>query len=62
MTAYKVSVFIAGRVVKDSLIIKLAVVGLITDDDESPYRQEIQNLSAWMKVNNFILNVKKIYK
>lgn len=46
MTAYKVSVFIAGRVVKDSLIIKLAVVGLITDDDESPYRQEIQNLSA----------------
>ncbi|XP_058241457.1 uncharacterized protein LOC131358028 isoform X2 [Hemibagrus wyckioides] len=44
-------------------IIKFAddttVVGLISKNDESAYREEVQHLTAWCKVNNLSLNVDK---
>lgn len=44
-------------------IIKFAddttVVGLISDNDESAYRDEIQHLTAWCANNNLVLNSKK---
>ncbi|KAK1806963.1 hypothetical protein P4O66_005446, partial [Electrophorus voltai] len=35
------------------------VVGLINKDDESAYREEVQELVIWYKVNNLYLNVDK---
>ncbi|KAK3509707.1 hypothetical protein QTP70_008446 [Hemibagrus guttatus] len=44
-------------------IIKFAddttVVGLISKNDESAYREEVQRLTAWCKDNNLSLNVEK---
>ncbi|KAK3574170.1 hypothetical protein QTP86_003834 [Hemibagrus guttatus] len=44
-------------------IIKFAdyttVVGLISKNDESAYREEVQSLTAWCKANNLSLNVEK---
>ncbi|KAK3530997.1 hypothetical protein QTP70_007853 [Hemibagrus guttatus] len=45
-------------------IIKFAddttVVGLISKNNESAYREEVQRLAAWCKVNNLSLNVEKM--
>ncbi|KAK3533172.1 hypothetical protein QTP70_012425 [Hemibagrus guttatus] len=35
------------------------VVGLISKNDESAYREEVQRLTAWCKDNNLSLNVEK---
>ena len=44
-------------------IIKLAddttVVGLITDNDETAYREEVRDLARWCQNNNLSLNVTK---
>ena len=44
-------------------IIKFAddttVVGLITDNDETAYREEVRDLAVWLKDNNLSLNVSK---
>ncbi|KAK3508494.1 hypothetical protein QTP70_031356, partial [Hemibagrus guttatus] len=44
-------------------IIKFAVeptvVGLISKNDESAYREEVQRLTAWCKANNLSLNMEK---
>ncbi|KAK3567086.1 hypothetical protein QTP86_009779 [Hemibagrus guttatus] len=44
-------------------IIKFAndttVVGLISKNDESAYREEVQWLTAWCKDNNLFLNIEK---
>ncbi|KAK3546037.1 hypothetical protein QTP70_019954, partial [Hemibagrus guttatus] len=36
------------------------VVGLISKNDESAYREEVQRLTAWCKANNLSLNVEKM--
>ena len=45
-------------------IIKLAdvttVVGLITDNDETAYREEVRDLAWWCQNNNLSLNVTKM--
>ncbi|KAK3507916.1 hypothetical protein QTP70_002817, partial [Hemibagrus guttatus] len=38
------------------------VVGLISKNDESAYREEVQRLTAWCKANNLSLNVDKTKK
>jgi hypothetical protein len=44
-------------------IIKFAddttVVGLITDNDETSYREEVRDLAVWCQYNNLSLNVSK---
>jgi hypothetical protein len=35
------------------------VVGLITDYDETAYREEVRDLAVWCKANNFSLSVRK---
>ena len=44
-------------------IIKFAddttVVGLITDNDETAYREEVRDLTVWCKDNNLSLNQDK---
>ena len=44
-------------------IIKFAdntkVVGLISDDDETAYREEVRDLAVWCQVNKLYLNVTK---
>jgi hypothetical protein len=35
------------------------VVGLITDNDETAYREEVRDLAVWCQDNNFSLNVSK---
>ena len=44
-------------------IIKFAddttVVGLITNNDESAYREEVRDLGEWCQENNLFLNVNK---
>ena len=44
-------------------IIKFAddttVVGLITDNDETAYREEVRDLAVWCQANNLSLNVSK---
>jgi hypothetical protein len=46
-----------------STIIKFAddttVVGLITDNDETSYREEVRDLAVWCQDNNHSLNVTK---
>ncbi|KAK3521237.1 hypothetical protein QTP70_001235 [Hemibagrus guttatus] len=37
----------------------MTVVGLISKNDESAYREEVQQLTAWCKANNLSLNVEK---
>jgi hypothetical protein len=34
-----------------------AVVGLITDDDEKTYREEVRDQAVWCQDNNFSLNI-----
>jgi hypothetical protein len=44
-------------------IIKFAddtkVVGLVTDNDETAYREEVRDLAVWCQDNNLSLNVSK---
>ena len=35
------------------------VVGLITDNDETAYREEVRDLAVWCQDNNLSLNVTK---
>ena len=35
------------------------MVGLITDNDETAYREEVRDLARWCKNNNLSLNVTK---
>jgi EAL domain-containing protein (putative c-di-GMP-specific phosphodiesterase class I) len=35
------------------------VVGLITDIDETAYREEVRDLAVWCQDNNLFLNVSK---
>ena len=48
---------------KSNLIIKFAddttVVGLITDDEEAAYREEVEQLAVWCKAHNLALNTEK---
>ncbi|KAK3505592.1 hypothetical protein QTP70_005236 [Hemibagrus guttatus] len=37
----------------------MTVVGLISKNDESAYREEVQRLTAWCEANNLSLNVDK---
>ncbi|KAK3533024.1 hypothetical protein QTP70_006226 [Hemibagrus guttatus] len=37
----------------------MTVVGLISKNDESAYREEVQRLTAWCRANNLSLNVDK---
>ena len=36
------------------------MVGLITDNDETAYREEVSDLALWCQDNNLSLNVNKI--
>lgn len=36
-----------------------AVIGLVTDDDETAYRKDVHNLTRWWQENNLTLNVDK---
>jgi uncharacterized protein YneR len=38
---------------------KALVVGLITEDDEAAYREEVRDLTVWCQDNNLSLNVSK---
>jgi hypothetical protein len=56
------SPFIHDCVAKHSyIIIKFAddttVVGLITDNDEPAYREEVRDLAVWCQDNNLSFNV-----
>lgn len=46
-----------------NLIVKFAddttVLGLISNDDEMDYRNEVQHLASWSDNNNLVLNIKK---
>ena len=59
------SLFIHDCVAKhdSNAIIKFAedtaVVGLLTDNDETAYRQEVRELAVWCQDNNLSLNVSK---
>ena len=35
------------------------MVGLITDNNETAYREEVRELAVWCQDNNFSLNVSK---
>ena len=35
------------------------MVGLITDNDETSYREEVRELAVWCQDNNLYLNVSK---
>ena len=35
------------------------MVGLITDNDETAYREEVRELAVWCQDNNISLNVSK---
>ena len=37
----------------------MTVMGLISNNDESAYRDKVRNLTAWFSANNLILNNKK---
>jgi hypothetical protein len=37
----------------------ITVVGLITGDDESAYREEVNDLAVWCRSNNLSLNISK---
>ncbi len=37
----------------------IAVVGLISCNDETNYRAEVEQLGAWCKANNLCINAKK---
>ena len=36
-----------------------AVIGLVSNGDETVYRQEVRGLELWFGENNLILNIKK---
>jgi hypothetical protein len=36
------------------------MIGLITNNDETAYREEVKDLTMWCKDNNLFLNVIKI--
>lgn len=35
------------------------VIGLITNNNEFAYREEVQNLTVWCDIDNLVLNIKK---
>ena len=35
------------------------IVGLITENDESAYREEVDTLTTWCQINNLSLNISK---
>ena len=35
------------------------VIGQITDDDDTAYREEVENLTSWCQDNNLHLNISK---
>jgi hypothetical protein len=37
----------------------MAVVGLITNDDETAYREDVSDLAVWCQDNNLSINVSK---
>ena len=37
----------------------ITVVGLITNNDETAYREEVRDLAVWFQDNNLSLNVSK---
>ena len=37
----------------------ITVVGLITDNDETAYREEVKDLVGWCQNNNLFLNITK---
>lgn len=37
----------------------LTIIGLITSNDESHYREEVENVVQWSKENNLLLNTSK---
>ncbi len=52
------------QVIYDSnVLVKFAdnttVIGLIENNNEVAYREEIQNLTAWCDTNNLVLNIRK---
>jgi hypothetical protein len=66
---YVLSPFLYSLITQDSVathdsntIIKFAydtmVVGLITDDDEAAYSEEVRDLAVWCQDNNLSLNVR----
>jgi hypothetical protein len=38
------------------------VIGLITDNDETAYREEVRDLAVWCQDNNLSLNMTKTKK
>jgi hypothetical protein len=57
------SLFTHDCMARHNTIIKFAddttVVGLITDNNETAYREEVRDLAMWCKDNNLSLNVTK---
>ncbi|KAK3557726.1 hypothetical protein QTP86_000320 [Hemibagrus guttatus] len=49
----------SNHIIKFVIIKHTTVVGLISKNDESAYREEVQRLTAWCKANNLFLNVEK---
>uniref|UniRef100_A0A670JPL4 Reverse transcriptase domain-containing protein n=1 Tax=Podarcis muralis TaxID=64176 RepID=A0A670JPL4_PODMU len=60
---YSLYTFDCTPLYKSNTIIKFAddttVVGLISENDETAYRKEVQGLIQWCKENNLMLNTKK---
>ncbi len=42
-----------------NVIVKFAVIGLITDNDETAYREEVSTLTKWCQENHLSLNIDK---
>ena len=42
-----------------SLLIDTTLVGLITDNDEAAYREEVRELAVWCQDNNLSVNGSK---
>ena len=63
--SYKAFLIVYGCVAThdSNIIIKFAddrlVVGLITDADNTAYREEVRDLAVWCQDNNLFLNVSK---
>jgi hypothetical protein len=57
-THYSVAIHTSNSIIKfaDDTI----VVGLITNNDETAYREEVRVLGVWCQENNLSLNVTKI--
>lgn len=48
---------------ESNILVKFAddmtVIGLISNNNEVAYREEVQNLIVWCDINNLVLNIKK---